>query len=242
MTPNVSRLLQKWGVADVVGPNLVRVEELNMRRQDGTKVCHMKMARVEETLGYPWWLVHRAHLHEGLATVAQREGAELIVDARVRDIDYSHSEKVAVTTEKGSQYIFDLCIGSDGVNSIVRNLLFPDIKPEPPTTNSAYRAIVPYSQILEDPLARELVEKATMEVWMGDGAYIITYPISNSRDLNLVLSHHTPTKAYTVQNDVPLEEMRQTYASFDPRIRRILDMIPSIVRLSLLIRPSTFPN
>jgi hypothetical protein len=40
MTPNVSRLLIKWGVADVIGENLVEVEELNMRRRDGT-VCNL---------------------------------------------------------------------------------------------------------------------------------------------------------------------------------------------------------
>lgn len=38
MTPNVARLLVKWGVSDVIGDNLVEFEELNMRRKDGMKV------------------------------------------------------------------------------------------------------------------------------------------------------------------------------------------------------------
>jgi salicylate hydroxylase len=38
MTPNVSRLLIKWGVADLILKDLVEVEELNVRRFDGT-VC-----------------------------------------------------------------------------------------------------------------------------------------------------------------------------------------------------------
>jgi salicylate hydroxylase len=35
MTPNVSRLLMKWGVSDIIGENLVEVEELNLRRRNG---------------------------------------------------------------------------------------------------------------------------------------------------------------------------------------------------------------
>lgn len=54
MTPNVSRLLIKWGVADVIGDNLVEFEELNMRRRDGKKVGYTKiMPNTKRDLGYP---------------------------------------------------------------------------------------------------------------------------------------------------------------------------------------------
>ena len=43
MTPNVARLLIKWGVSDVIGDNLVEFEELNMRRRDGTKVGYTRI-------------------------------------------------------------------------------------------------------------------------------------------------------------------------------------------------------
>jgi salicylate hydroxylase len=91
-----------------------------------------------------WWVVHRAHLHEGLVKIAEKHGAKLLINSRVNKIDYESSEKVQVTTEAGIQHTFDLLIGSDGVRSVVRKTLFPDVKPTPPTTNCAYRAIVPY--------------------------------------------------------------------------------------------------
>lgn len=57
MTPNVARLLTTWGVADVIGDNLVEFEELNMRRRDGTKVGYTRMVpNVRRDIGYPWWL------------------------------------------------------------------------------------------------------------------------------------------------------------------------------------------
>lgn len=82
-------------------------------------------------MGQPWWVVHRAHLHEGLVKVAKAAGADLIVDSKVNKIDDQSGPQVKVTTTRGQQYNFDLLIGSDGVNSIVRRTLFPDVQPNP---------------------------------------------------------------------------------------------------------------
>jgi salicylate hydroxylase len=59
MTPNVARLLRKYGVYEAIGDDLVRIEELNLRRRDGTCVGHTCIGKLEEALGQPWWLVHR---------------------------------------------------------------------------------------------------------------------------------------------------------------------------------------
>ncbi|KIX02394.1 uncharacterized protein Z518_08335 [Rhinocladiella mackenziei CBS 650.93] len=225
MTPNVARLLIKWGVDRVIGDNLVEFEELNMRRRDGTPIGYTKtVPHVRKNLGVPWWLVHRMHLHSGLAEVARSEGAELIIDARVDKVDWTSSKKVSVTTIKGGKWTFDLLIGADGVRSAVRRNVMPDVKPAPPTGNCAYRAIVPYDQVRNDPIAKELVEKLTMEVWMSDKAYIISYPISNGTQFNMVLSHHVSKLVDDVE-DIDMEkDFRQTYKDFDPRIKRIVDM------------------
>lgn len=230
MTPNVSVLLQRWGVDTVIGKNLVQFEELNMRRKDGTLVGHTKIPTLERSLGRPWWLVHRAHLHDGLATVAQSLGADIILDAQVTSIEYQPSETVRVETYSHQMYAFDLLVGADGINSITRKTLFPNVQPEPPTTNCAYRAIVPYDRIRQDPVARELIKKKTMEVWMAQNAYIITYPISDAKLFNLVLSHHLPEKLRATQHDVPIQELWDEYKDFDPRIKRIVNMIDTTVR------------
>ena len=214
----------------MIGENLVQIEELSMRRKDGTLVGHTKVPTIEAALGRPWWLVHRAHLHDGLAEVAKNLGASLHLDSRVHVVEHEDGNQVKVETEKGITYVFDLCVGADGLNSVVRKILFPNVQPDPPTTNSAYRAIVPYDRIRQDPIAKELVEKQTMEVWMGHNCYIITYPISGGKIFNLVLSHHPSEKTHATQPNVPIEELRSEYKDFDPRIKRIVDMIPDTVR------------
>src|SRR4051794_26783591 len=130
------------------------------------------------------------HLHEGLVKVARKAGAGLIINARVVDIDWISSNKVAVTTETGQKYSFDLLVDADGVKSVVRRKILPHVNPASPMGNCAYQAIVPYSKIRADPELRGLVEKLTMEVWMADRSYIISYPISAGKDFNMVLSHH----------------------------------------------------
>jgi salicylate hydroxylase len=230
MTPNVSVLLQRWGVDTVIGKNLVQFEELNMRRKDGTLVGHTKIATLERSLGRPWWVVHRAHLHDGLVTVARSLGSEIVLDAQVTRIEYQNSERVSVETYNHQTYTFDLVIGADGINSITRKTLFPNVHPEPPTTNCAYRGLVPYDRIRQDPVARELIEKKTMEVWMAENAYIITYPISDAKQFNLVLSHHRPEKLRATQENIPIKELWDEYKDFDPRIKRIVNMIDQTVR------------
>ena len=110
-----------------------------MRKRDGTKVGNTPMKRVENTLGQPWWVVHRAHLHKGLVDIAQKSGADVIIASKVTELDYQEGKQVNVTTERGKTYTFDLLIGSDGINSVVRRTIMPDVQPKPPTSNCAYR-------------------------------------------------------------------------------------------------------
>ena len=205
-----------------------------MRRKDGTRVGHTPMARVENTLGQPWWVVHRAHLHRGLVEVAKKHGAKIIINSKVANVDYQSGRQVTVTTVYGMKHSFDLLVGSDGINSTVRKIIMPDIQPMPPTSNAAYRAIVPFEQIRKDPVAKELVEKLTMEVWMADKSYIISYPISAGNLFNIVLSHHRPNLVHEVE-EVDIQELRDTYKDYDPRIKRVVDMVPSAQRWPLRV-------
>lgn len=226
----------KWGTDKYIGENLVEFVEVYLRSKDGTPVGYTRtVPGVRENMcGIPWWVVHRMHLHSGLADCAKDHGAEVVINARVTDVDSTSSKQVVVTSQAGKTWTFDLLVGADGLKSVVRKHILPDVKPRPPTKNCAYRAIVPAEQILKDPIAKELVQKLTMDIWMSPGAYVITYPVSGGKDFNIVLSHHRPDPVWDVE-DVDMSEFRTAYTQFDPRIKRVLDMVTSTRRWPLLV-------
>jgi salicylate hydroxylase len=55
MTPNVSRLLIRWGVDKVIGDNLEEFEEINLRRKDGTKVGYARSVPNVRRYGVLLW-------------------------------------------------------------------------------------------------------------------------------------------------------------------------------------------
>lgn len=134
------------------------------------------------------------HLHDGLIQVARKNGVELLVNAKVNKIGYESGGEAHVADETGRNWTFDLVIGSDGINSVVRKAFLPDVKPRPPTNNAAFRAIVPMSKVAKDPLTKHLTHKSQMDLWMGSNpskgkehGYVISYPISAGKDFNMVL-------------------------------------------------------
>lgn len=155
------------------------------------------------------------------------------INSRVASISHQTSRPVLAETESGASFSFYRLIGSDGVGSIVWRALFPSAKPSPPK-NCAYRAVIPYSQIRKDPFLAETVLRPTIEVWMAPHAYIITYPISAGRDFNMVLSHHRPNPVTSVE-DVDMNDLRNEYRDFDPRIRKTINIIPTAKRWPLLV-------
>lgn len=139
-----------------------------------------------------------------------------------------------MTTEKGVEYEFDLLIGSDGLKSVVRKTLFPDVKPRAPTKNAAYRGVIPYEEVFAKVPEAKGILGNNIDVWGSPGGYCITYPISAGRDLNLVLSHHRNEFVEDVQ-EVDMDELRDFYRDYDPIIKKVIDLVPSSSRWPLLV-------
>lgn len=148
-------------------------------------------------------------------------------------IEYDQSP-VRVTTEKGKEYTFDLLIGSDGLKSVVRSTLFPDVKPRAATNNAAYRAVIPYEEVWSKvPESKDFGNN--IDVWSVDKGYVITYPISAGKEWNTVLSHFRDQAVTDVEEDVDMNEVREYFRDIDPRLKKIIDIIPSTKRWPLLI-------
>ena len=180
-----------------------------------------------------WWVVHRYHLHFGLAEAARRHGVSIVTDARVTESMYEQSP-VLVTTEKGKHYEFDLLIGSDGVRSTVRQIRFPSVTPRAATNNAAYRAMMPYEDVYSRvPQAREFGN--AIDVWMLEKGYVIMYPLAAGRDWNAVLSVYRDQPVTQVEEEVDMAEVRDYFKEVDPRLQGIIGLVTSTKRWPLLI-------
>lgn len=249
MFGNVSRFLVRTGVDKIIGDDLVAMDEVRnwvaadeddddiVTKQTGRMIGRVRNSDVVRTQGFPWWVVRRDHLHLGLAEGARRHGVNIVVNARLKSLQ-ADRDGVDVMTEKGAKYHFDLVVGADGINSATRKNIFPDLVPQAVSTIAAYRAVVPYEEVFNKiPEARAIIGN-TMDSYSGAGGYVLLYPLSAGKELNVVTAFHQDHYVRSLE-DANLEEFRAHYKDFPPFIQKILDLVKETKRWPLLVVPPT---
>ena len=100
LTPNVTRLLRRWGLSETLGSQSVQPGTIWLRRwEDGKPISRTKLVPdFERDFGAPYWVVHRAHLHQALLDRALELGAEIRVDSRVTEMDIDTGTVTTVST------------------------------------------------------------------------------------------------------------------------------------------------
>jgi len=256
---NVSRFLVRWGVDKLIGDNLVRPMEFNTWGHDGENklIGHLDMERMEKEQGFPWlgrividtvpkqansyslyrWVVRRDHLHDGLTNSARQHGVDIILGARIVAVN-DNTDSVQVTSSNGKSCKFDFLIGADGVNSVVRQSLFPDLSPRAVSQIAAYRGVVEYEEVYREiPEARSILRN-TIDAYVGPNGYVLLYPLSGGKELNIVAASNTNHTVATVE-DVNINEFRNHYEDYPPLLRKVLNLMPATKRWPLLVVPPT---
>ncbi|KAK4948570.1 hypothetical protein LTR10_012574 [Elasticomyces elasticus] len=232
---NVSRLLIRWGLDEIIGDNLIAVDEINTWGADNELIARFDPKLGAKQAGFPHWLVRRDHLHAGLVESARRHGVNLIVGSRVQDFQHT-KESVKVTTVHGVEHNFDLLIGSDGIKSTIRRTLFPEWTPQAASTVAAFRGILPYDEVFRKvPEARQLLRN-TMDAWIGPNGYVLLYPLSAGTELNVVTLFQMDHIVKTPE-DMDLNEFRKLYKDWNPTARKILEMVNYTQKWPLLVLP-----
>ncbi|KAL6241138.1 hypothetical protein RBB50_012042 [Rhinocladiella similis] len=233
--PNVSRLLIRWGVDELIGDNLIIVDEANTWAADGSLLARFDPKQGAKQSGFPHWLVRRDHLHAGLTESARRHGVDLVVGSRVDKLEYTE-ESVKVTTTQGVHHEFDLLIGSDGIKSFVRQTLFPEVVPKAASTVAAFRGILSYEEVFAKvPDARQFLRN-TMDGLIGPNGYILLYPLSAGTELNVVTLFQMDRVVRTPE-DVEINEFRNLYKDWNPTARKILELVNYTQKWPLLVLP-----
>ena len=182
--PNVTRILQAWGLGAALAQVAAFPEQLQARdAQTGRVLGTLTLgARAQALYGAPYATIHRADLQALLHRAAQSAGVDLLLGRTVQGWQDSEAG-LQVNTAQGLSLPASALIGADGVWSAVRQQLLGDA-PARFTGHLAYRALVAQADLPAHLRSHQVT------VWMGPQLHVVHYPVRGGQWLNLVAIVH----------------------------------------------------
>lgn len=167
--PNVTRVLDDWGMGDALRRVAARPRALIVRdAARGGELARMELGDAFAVrYGAPYLTVHRADLQQLLLEKARDAGAESRLDTRV---DGAQASSLAET---------HAVIAADGVWSALRALVIDD-GPAPATGHLAYRGLVDQARL---PAS---LRGDDVRLWLGRSTHVVAYPVRSGQLLNIV--------------------------------------------------------
>jgi salicylate hydroxylase len=182
--PNVTRILQAWGLGAALAQVAAFPEQLQARdAQTGQVLGTLTLGtRAQATYGAPYATIHRADLQGLLHRAAQSAGVDLLLGQTVQGWRGTEAG-LQVNTAQSLSLQASALIGADGVWSAVRQQLLGDA-PARFTGHLAYRALVAQADLPAH------LRSDQVTVWMGPRLHVVHYPVRSGQWLNLVAIVH----------------------------------------------------
>ncbi len=182
--PNVTRILQAWGLGDALAQVAAFPKRLQARDAGSGQVLgSLRLGeRAQALYGAPYATIHRADLQAMLHTAVQAAGVDVRLGQTVQGW-HETAEGLQVNTVDGPSVQVDALIGADGVWSAFRQQLLGDA-PARFTGHLAYRALVAQADLPTHLRSDEVT------VWMGPRLHVVHYPVRGGQWLNLIAIVH----------------------------------------------------
>ncbi|MGI9150668.1 MAG: FAD-dependent monooxygenase [Limnohabitans sp.] len=180
--PNVTRILQTWGLAENLKSVAAFPSGLHARNlETGEVLATWPVKEALHTYGAPYVTIHRADLHGLLMQAAVAAGVQVQGDAQVQRMTSTpDAAGVDVLVQGALQSHTAACaVVADGVWSSLRQQLLDDGLPHF-TGHIAYRALVAQVEL---PV---YLRSQDVSVWMGAHAHVVSYPVRGGDYLNVV--------------------------------------------------------
>ena len=229
MMPNSMKVLRGIGVEE-------RLREVafapysHLNRDGYTGEATSELPMPESLYGAPYLCMHRADLHDALASAVPSEIVQL--NKKLTGLT-QEGKRVTLSFADGTDAKADLVIGADGVHSIVRDLI---VGPEKPFNRGrvAYRAVFPASLMN----GRDIGPSRTK--WWGRDRHIVIYYTKKDRsEIYFVTSVPEPVEwmtreSWSAKGDV--RELREAYKDFHEDVRAVLEACPDCHKWAILER------
>lgn len=215
VSPNGLRVIEALGLAEALIATSVRARAVSLRDyRRGTEVLRLDLKTLPKEQGY--YFVHRADLIDMLAAAVRKAGARIRLLQHVGTVHPGVHPRIELAT--GEQLETDLVIGADGLHSVLRPALNGSGTPFF-TGQVAWRAVVP--NVTSHP--------AHARVHMGPGRHLVSYPLRDGSQVNIVAVEERKEWAEEGWNvvDDP-KHLKTAFAMFDAEVHRLLDEVTDV--------------
>lgn len=181
LSPNGTRLLYGLGlreqVDDLSVPSIKR--ELRLWNTGQAWELPNQGADSAARFGAPFVMMHRGDLHQALAEAVRALDPQAInIASRVTDVRHD-ADGVEIDIHEGGTQRGDVLVGADGIHSVVRQKLHPEI-PEPYYAGNVFwRGMIPMHLVPER-------ERNITGSWISPRGNVTVYPVRRSEVLNFV--------------------------------------------------------
>nr|WP_221383399.1 FAD-dependent monooxygenase [Actinoplanes polyasparticus] len=234
LSPNAVRLLRRLGLDTELAGTAVR--------SDGVEVRHWKNGNVvswiplgddcERLFGAPYYLMHRADLHNALVDLVPA-GSVHLGSTCVEVIERDNGAQVVFAD--GSNITVDVVVGADGIGSTVRGSSFAD---EPHYSGqTVYRGLAPATA--QAPF-RDGERKSV--IWVGEGKHVVSYPVAAGSLINIVAV--TADEAWSRESwstPARVGDARAAFAGWDTVVLDLISAADSLTKWGLHLRSGDFP-
>ncbi|KAL7629144.1 hypothetical protein AAE478_000663 [Parahypoxylon ruwenzoriense] len=236
VTPNSSRILQRWGLSDEFWESAAEPTYFAVRRYTGGfLVLEEDFDKTMRTkYGAPFMELHRVDFQTALYTRAKELGVRFRFGMRINRVNFDTGE---ITSESGMKTRGDLVVAADGLWSLCRAQFLPrDFEGVPRATGDlAYRVVLKLDQI-HDPELREWVSKPSCNIWVGPKSHVVGYSLRGGTEYNLVLITPDDLPSGVSRQSGNVEEMRALFKDWDPILTRFLNCVNSVRKWKLMYR------
>ncbi|NQW94943.1 MAG: FAD-dependent monooxygenase [Polaromonas sp.] len=220
--PNVTRILQGWGLLDAMhrvatAPDFLRVRSATSGGVLGELRLGQAMAA---RYGEPYLTLHRADLHGVLLHALQQAAVVLRTDCAAERFQQT-PQVVSVQSHAGTQD-FDVLVGADGVWSSTRQQLLGDGPPRR-TGHLAYRALIKQTDL------PERLRSQNVTAWLGPKMHAVQYPVRGGEWLNVVVFVHggVPSDFENWDHSANASDLTSHLASCCPEFQDVVQAAPN---------------
>ncbi|MBP6278059.1 MAG: FAD-dependent monooxygenase [Limnohabitans sp.] len=221
--PNVTRILQAWGLGEALAQVAAFPGRLQARdAQTGQVLGSLRLSeRAQALYGAPYATIHRADLQALLHAAALAAGVQVRLGQAVQGWRET-AEGLQVNTTDGLSLQADALVGADGVWSAVRQQLLGDA-PARFSGHVAYRALVAQADLPVHLRSDEVT------VWMGPRLHVVHYPVRSGQWLNLVaiVQGEQPAQADVWDGAAHTQALMQAMGSVGTDLHERLATVPA---------------